>query len=345
MKKVSTLPLSLAIFRKHLEVHGSFEHYTGIVALHGLARLATETNDKGLLGDIREALMPFVKGEKKFKTNFLNYYCGGNASAWMIYRGYLPEATETVRFYAEEIMNDAPRDKEGILVHPERPADNAIWIDVAFAVTPFLLFAGLALEEEKYIEEAFQQTAKMSRAFLVKSTGLYIQAVNYRGKGHRSQDHWSRGNGWIALALSELVAHLPQDHPRRAEAVQLFQNHVRACAQYQNDAGLWHQEMTEPLSYVETSGSGLMLYALGVGLETGLIEMSERPRFEKGLRGLLAYINENYDVYHTCRGCLCPGDGTKLEYMARPPVLNDLHAFGPVVLAMGQAHLLGITEL
>jgi len=103
--------------------------------------------------------------------------------------------------------------------------------------------------------------------------------------------------------------------------------------------------MTEPTSYVETSGSGLMLYALGLGLEVGIINSSESMRFEKGIKGLLAYISEDTDIYHTCQGCLCPGQGTKLEYMATAPVLNDFHAFGPVILAMGQAHFLGIKNI
>jgi len=96
---------------------------------------------------------------------------------------------------------------------------------------------------------------------------------------------------------------------------------------------------------VETSGSALILYAFGAGLEAGVLNAAFRPAFEKGLSGLLRYISDDLDIYHTCRGCLCPGSGTKLEYMAMPPIVNDPHAFGPVVLAMGQAHLLGITEV
>ncbi len=346
MLSANTLDLAHAAFRKHKAVHGSYDSYRGIVTLHGMARLASETGDTQLLEEARTELMPYVRGERKFKSNFPNYFCGGNATAWLFYKGHLPEAKEAVRRYAEQIMNEAPRDPNGILCHPAKPEEYIIWIDVAFAVTPFLLFAGLALENDDYIEEAYQQTAKMVRTFYIPETGLLIQSHNMRGPGHRSQDHWSRGNGWAAYALCELATYLPEGHPRKADAVKLFTDHVAACAKFQNAQGLWHQEMTEhDFSYVETSGSGLMLYALGVGIASGMIGESEKARFEKGLKGMLTYINEDTDIFHTCMGCLSPGQGTKLDYMARPPVVNDSHAFGPVAFSMGQAHFLGIKNI
>lgn len=345
-------PLEIArrSFRKHREVHGTYNHYAGILSLEGFARLATLTPDAdlrpGLLTEIQTELAPYVRGERDFYVNFSNYLCGGNATAWMLYQGVLPEARETVARHVRETLDNSPRAASGIFCHPRHPGEDVIWIDVAFGVSPFLLFAGLALGDERCVEEACQQTAKMVDTFRVPETGLVNQSLNMRGPGHRSQDHWSRGNGWAALALCELAVYLPDDHPRKGEAVKRFTDHVSACAAFQDEQGLWHQEMTEmKQSYVETSGSGLMLYALGAGIAAGLVDKSERPRFERGLRGLSAYINEQNDIFHTCMGCLCPGGGTKLEYMAKAPVRNDLHAFGPVILAMGQAHLMGMEEI
>lgn len=346
MRTASTLTLALAAFHKHLEVHGDFNHYAGIVSLHGMTRLATSTGDERLIEEARRQLMPYVLGERDFYANFPNYLCGGNATAWMFYKGLLPEAETAVRKYADEILHDAARTPEGILTHPRLPGENVIWIDVAFAVTPFLLFAGLAMGEEAYIEEAFQQTHKMVEVFRDPENGLLHQSLNMRGPGHRSEDHWSRGNGWGALAMAELAAYLPAEHPHKEEAVAMYLNHIRACAAFPDKEGLWHQEMTDhDHSYAETSGTGLMLYALGLGIEAGIVADDERERFTHGLKGLLGYISEDTDIYHTCRGCLCPGQGTIIEYRATPPVRNDVHAFGPVVLAMGQGHQLGITQL
>lgn len=342
MQEADSLKLARAAFDRHRELCPELSHYTGIVSLHGLARLAVISGHDGLREKALIELKPFVAGQRQFRCNFPNYQCGGIGTAFLLWKGFLPEGRKTVRFHVDEILNDAPRDPGGILCHPRNPPRHLIWIDVAFAVTPFLLFAGLALEDEACLEEAFQQTSKMVADFRNPQTGLLHQCRNFRGPGLLSDDHWSRGNGWGAYALAEMALYLPETHPRRQSAVRLYLEHVEACGKVQNEEGLWHQEMTDPLSYVETSGSALMLYALGMGLEAGLVPASEQSRFQKGLAGLLPYITSEMDIHHTCRGCLCPGKGTKLDYMARPPAVNDPHAFGPVVLAFGQAAALGI---
>jgi unsaturated rhamnogalacturonyl hydrolase len=292
--------------------------------------------------------MPYVRGEREYYANFPHYFCGGNASAWLMYRGHLPEAEEPVRHYAEHLMTEQPRDSHGIYKHPAKPEEERIWIDVAFAVSPFLLFAGLYFDEPRYIQEAWEQTAKMTEALRCEETGLFYQCRGFLGPGKLSDDHWGRGNGWGAYALTELARYLPEEHPAKSDAIRLYRDHMEACARVQGENdGLWRQEMLEPTrAYVETSGSGLLLYAIGAGLEAGLLDADlHRPRFEKGLRNLVPYVTDNGDVFHCCKGCLCPGDGSKTAYRAMPPVYNDCHAFGPMVLAFGQANLLGFTSI
>jgi unsaturated rhamnogalacturonyl hydrolase len=345
MKTASPRSLAIAAFRKHREVFSNYDHYAGIVSLHGMARLAGESGDGALIDEIRGQVLPFVRGERQFAVNFPNYLCGGNAAAYLLWKGLLPEAEAAVRCYAQQILNDAPRDGDGVLSHPRFPGENRIWIDVAFTVTPFLLYAGRALNEPSYIDEAFQQVAKMIRVFRDPANGLLHQSRGFNGPGMLSEDHWSRGNGWGAYALTELACSLPAGHPHREEAVRFYRDHVAACANVQDEAGLWHQEMTVERSYVETSGSGLLLYALGAGIQAGILPSGKRDAFAKGLAGLLAYISADLDIYHTCRGCLCPGKGTPMDYMAHSPNVNDVHSFGPVVLAMGQAALMGIAQV
>lgn len=349
---ISSVDIARRAFHKHRAVH-SLAHYTGILSMHAYARLAHITADPAMLAEIRAILLDFMaRGEdfmdrsKRGRGSFSNYNCGGNATAFLYYLGHLPEAEATLRHYAEDTLHNARRDKDGIVSFPWREDPNLIWIDAAFGVTPFMLFCGLALNEEAWIEDAFQQTRKMFAVLRNPDNGLLHQARGFTAPGKVTEDHWSRGNGWGALAIAELVNYLPPGDPRRPEAESIFAEFCRACLQHQNEQGLWHQEMTnQQRSYVETSGSGLMLYMLGVGLEKGLLSTEARTAFEAGLRGFLDYIRADGSVYHTCRGNLSPGQGTMLDYRASPPVLNDNHAFGPVTLAFGQAARLGLHEL
>lgn len=212
---LNTFHTAALAFQKHADLH-PLAHYTGILSLHAYARLALISGNPAVLDDSRRHLLPLVRGELKFKANFTNYYCGGNGSAFLYWQGKLPEAEAALRQAAEDTLHNARRDEEGIFCMPGAEWDK-IWIDVAFAVTPFLLFTGLAFKEDVYIEEAFQQTRKMVRIFRNPDNNLLHQARGFTAPGVLSQDHWSRGNGWGILALAELVQYLPPTDPRRPE--------------------------------------------------------------------------------------------------------------------------------
>lgn len=342
------LKIALRAFDKHVETH-PLGHYTGIVSLHGLARLGVFLKERGgdesVLEKVRAHLAPFLAGKEDFRCNFPNYRVGGNGAAYLWWKGELPEADEaTFAPYIDELMTKAVRDRDGIYCMPAAPEAEKIWIDVAFAVTPFLLFCGLKLNRADYIDEAWAQTRKLVTRLLVAETGLVNQAINFRGEGHRSADHWSRGNGWAILALTELAQYFPESHPERSAVVAMYKNLVDACLRVQDPAsGLWHQEMSAPESYVETSGSGLILYALGAGIACGVLpDAHYREALAKGLRGMLAYIALDGSVHQTCVGCLSPADGSREAYIRHPHRLNDPHAFGPLTLAYGQAVGLGL---
>lgn len=330
----------------------NFADYTGILTLNALARLAIATDEptsrQRLINEARANYQPFLDGRAEFRMcNFQNYRCGGNGSAYLWWKGELPAANQShYQPFIEELITQAPRDSRGILCHPKSPEDGKVFIDIAFAVTPFLLYCGLALEREDLIHSAWVETRNFLEALTVPQTGLVNQAINYRGPGHRTQDHWSRGNGWAMHALSALVESMPDNHQDRAEVDERFVSFVDACLRYQDEEnGLWHQEMTDPNSFVETSGSGLILQGIGVGIAKGKLSDSHRTAFKRGLQGYLSYIAQDGSVHNTCVGCLSPGMGTKEDYINCRHRINDAHAFGPAILTLAQAQAIGIKHV
>ncbi len=329
---------------KHLASH-PLNHYAGILSLHGLIRLAQIKKSAKFAKAAKELLRPFYSGEVKSVGGVYSkmYCCGGNASAWLAQVGYAPEILAVLVSHADELMSSHPRDKHGIFGTLKAP--EKIWIDSAFAVCPFLVFTGNMTGEKKYYDEACLQMLEMDKLLRNKKTGLYQQSLNFAGPGKLSEDHWSRGNGWGALALAEMIAEMPKAHPKYAAIKKTYLELMEAIVRYQDEKGMWHQEMSEKESYVETSGTGLMLYAIGRGLETGILPQTYTESFLKGIKGCASYIAVDGSVFNTCTGCLCPGDGSKAAYMEKAHKMNDEHAFGPMVLAFGQAALLGIKTI
>jgi rhamnogalacturonyl hydrolase YesR len=321
-------------------------YYPGSLLVHGMAEYALLEPSGAALNSALAIIKKMQANEIRVHGNFISYEPGGSGAAYLAWLNKAPGLEEEVMQAAHMFFRDQKRTSEGLMTsrHAKEELDQ-IFIDVAFAVTPFLLYTGLKTGNQEYIDFAVFETLELFRILEDKSNGLLHQARGFTGKGILSEDNWSRGNGWGAFALAILVRDLPESHPLHSEVINLAKKYFGAVLKFQNKSGLWHQEMSEPASFTETSGSGLMLYGLGIMLERKVLPPKYRKNFIIGLRGLLDYIGPDGSVSHTSVGTLNPGKGTKQEYINRRWELNDAHAFGPVVLAFTQAIKLGILEI
>lgn len=320
--------------------------YPGTLLLQGMSELASHRADDALLKRTVALYKKFTTQEIKGRGSFISYEVGGSGAAFLRQRGLTSELDGQVAEAAKRMVEKQARSGEGLLVPSWVVAEkDQIFIDIAFAVTPYLLYAGLAEKNATYIDLAIFETLELFRILRDSKTGLLRQGRGFQVKGGISEDNWSRGNGWGAVGLAALVRDLPAAHPKRAEVEALARDFYAAVLRHQNPVGLWHQEMSDPFSYTETSGSGLLLYGLGVMLERGVVDQKHRADLVRGLAALPAYIAADGSVGHACIGCLCPGQGIKADYKTRPWAQNDAHAFGPIVLAYAQAVKLGIREI
>ncbi len=339
---MKTKDIALLALKRHTEV-ASLHHYAGLVTLQGLVNLAEGTGDKELIDRSVELLSPFFEGNVPRVCGVYDkmYQCGGGSSAQLLKCGFGPDILPVLVAKAEELVNSHPRDEHGIFRAPRGKSTDKIWIDTLFGVCPFLAIVGKLANRPEFIDEAVHQIVETDKILYNPANGLYHQSKGFAGPGLVSEDHWSRGNGWGALALIDVLVEIPENMVIR----DLYTRLMEACVKHQDDDGMWHQEMTIFRSYVETSGTGLILYAIGKGLEKGFLPESYREVFMNGLKGYLTYIGLDGSVFNTCKGCLCPGDGSIRAYMDHDWILNDTHAFGPVVLTFGQAHRIGIKEI
>ena len=340
---MNNIELAAKILSHYRErVNPEMTHYYGIIASMGLVGM-TEV-DSEYLPLLREVLEAFPDKVKHPRYNFPSYRVGGIAKARAVYDGFIEGRDGELREYAEELMT-AKRSADGVISMPWDGGEKKIWIDVATAATPFLLFAGLRLDERRYIDEAVFQTLTMYDIFRDETNQLLHQARGFCDGDETfmkiSDDHWSRGNGWGIYPLSMLCEFLPADHPEKPRCEAYFKAHAEALRSFISPRGLWRQEITSdrPESYDETSGSGLILAALATGIRLGLLNDSWKPIVENGLSALVAYsVGEDGNTSHSCPGCLCPGDGSVEAYLThRTSFKDEPHGAGPVILALVEA--------
>ena len=323
-------------------------HYAGTVYIQALAELYRGIGDERWMRQTCELLDRFASGELRGYGSFISYECGGSAvaeMAWMGFDKYKATALEA----AQRMFDTQPRNDDGVMLPPWPYLEgrNGLFIDPVFAVTPYLLYAGLAAGKQEWTDYAAWMTLKTFSDLRDHSSGLVHQAraINDLAPGQISQDCWSRGNGWGAMALAALMRDLPRDNTYYQDVCNLALSFFEAVLKYQDAEGLWHQEMTWPDSFTEISGSALLLYGLGAGIESGVLPRSWRPAFKKGIAGLVKYIDERGNVANTCSGCLAYRDGSKEAYASHDYYCNEKHAFGPVLLALGQALRMGLKKV
>ncbi len=322
------------------------EKYPGMLMLHGMSEMALvhPERQEELLGQTVALFQKYRTREIKGGGSFICYEAGGTGAALLHCKKVAGVLAEQVDDAARRMVRDQKRSTEGLLI-PHWATENQVFIDMAYAVTPFLLYSGLALDRPESVDLAVDETLELFRILEDEKTGLLHQARGFNRANDISEDNWSRGNGWGAFALAILVRDLPSQHPRRREVEQLAKSFFAAVLKHQDKDGMWHQEMSDETSYVETSGTGLLLYGLGIMIEKGLLDTQYKQNIERGLRGYLAYIDADGSVRHACKGCLCPGHGTKEDYKRQEWLPNDPHGFGPVVLAFTQGYRLGIVRI
>ena len=347
---VNTLKVAENVFDRYETKHNAISNYFGILAYYALAQVADASESKTLIKKCADYLELYPDNFEHPSYKFEAYRVGGIAKAWLFLKDYMPQTAEDLRKFADITM-DSPRSKEGILCHPV--FTERIWIDTVAFVTPFMLYIGQKLGVEKYIDYAVDLCFKSYDLFLDKTNGLLHQSKGFLSNPERlSSDHWSRGNGWGYFGLTELVQYLPEDSPYRNKAIELYIAHTDALLEHQTKRGLWRQEIPEELAWYESSGSGLILYGIGVGIRCGILKDKKYfQALKKGIDAIAKYcITKEYMTRMSCPGCLCPGDGaekgTPKAYLTEKfPQDDEPHSYGCIMLALVEVYKNGITQI
>ncbi len=323
-------------------------HYAGVCLYSGMADVVLACGDTQMEQRLTGIIDKLVSGEIDASGgSFICYNIGGQAVPYLVFNGY-GQYKAAVEANAADMWERQYRTADNLMTgntQKDRFRD-CIWIDCAFAVSTYLLYAGLSTGNQDYIEYAAFYALKLWEIFRDPATGLVFQARSYANlaDGEISTDHWSRGQGWLSMAFVSLLRDYPADGPRRKEIEAAAKDFYTAVLKYQDADGVWHQELPNFDSFVETSGTALLLAGIGQAVESGILPKCKKKAFLKGLGGLMAYVDPDGSIGHTCMGNLAPGKGTPADYEIRHFYFNERHAFGPVVLALTQAVRLGIEE-
>ena len=209
--------------------------------------------------------------------------------------------------------------------------DARYWIDDMYMITALQVQAYRATGEERYLD----RTALAMVAYLDKlqqPNGLFFHTPD-------SPLYWSRGNGWMAVGMAELLRSLPVEHPQRARILEGYRKMMASLLKYQGKDGLWRQLIDQPDFWPETSGTGMFTFAMITGVKNGWLDAETYgPAARQGWLALVGYLDPDANLREVCAGTpkafekVGSDPGKQRDfYRDRPRVLGDLHGQAPVL--------------
>ena len=314
----------------------------------GDARFAAYTAKRlGLLAELFPFYQSQLKADPKIRTPIGSVVDprslddSGSMCAAMIKArraGVAPGVQPMIDNYIRFISKVQFRLEDGTLAR-NRPFPDTLWLDDLYMSVPALAQMGKATGEAVYYDDAVKQILQFAGRMFLREKGLYMHGW-VKGMEVHPAFHWARANGWALMAKAELLEVLPEDHPGRAQVLDLLRAHIRGLAACQSGQGLWHQLLDRNDSYLETSASAMFAYCIARAINRGWIDrQAHLPMLHSAWNAVAARVNAQGQVEGTCIGT-----GLQFEptfYYYRPASVFAAHGYGPVLLAGAEMlHLL-----
>jgi unsaturated rhamnogalacturonyl hydrolase len=198
--------------------------------------------------------------------------------------------------------------------------DNVMMVDGMYMLHPFLAKCAYILNDPSLYDIATFQMLLLGTHVMATPKTLPKHAWDYTKtktwadpSTGESTDVWSRGTGWYMMALADVLTYLPASHANYAAILELFQRMASGVAANQDAAtGLWYQVVDKPTAsgnYLESSGSGMFVYAIKKGIDNGWLNSSVySPVCQNGWTGMQTKIATYTDNMPQIKG-FCPATG------------------------------------
>jgi len=244
-----------------------------------------------------------------------------------------PEIARGIAYF-QSMLNKSPKVADGTLArYKKRWKSNGIQIDDLYMISPYWVRKSRNNGKTEYLEKAIEETLNYYKYLWNPDTKL-LHCLWLEKKPEVRIPHWGRGNGWFVMAITDLLHFVPENYPKRAELLKIYNNVMSGLMARQNKDGLWHQVLDHPESYTETSCSGMFTYSLLLGSNKGWLPSSARNAGLKGWSGLQTKLTDKNQLKDVC---VATDMSAGVQYFfKRPRVTHDQHGIGPYLLAAAE---------
>ncbi len=228
-----------------------------------------------------------------------------------------------------------------------------LWLDGVYMAMPFLAHYSALFEAGASWPQVVHEFQVVREQLRDPATGLYFHAWDESKQMNwadpttgRSGFFWSRGIGWLGMALVDVLDRIPAERTDlRQPLLQMVNELAASLVLYQDaESGVWFQITDKPQAtgnYREASGSSMFVYFLAKALNKHYIS-AEMYR-DATLRAYQGLLNEfvlveadgtvNLVNMVQVAGLGAGRDGSYRYYMSEPLYRNDSKGTAPFILA------------
>lgn len=336
---------SNASFKKHSYVEWQ---YSNGATLWSILNFAGTTQNTVYEDFVKKCCDFNIRNYEKFKTQYfqLNEIHGYNHRLYRLQmlddssapalpylklytENKLTDADFILKKVEDFVVNKQTKLSDGTFCRPE-PWNESIWADDLFMSAPYLMMLGKSTGNPKYYDDAAFQVISYYKHLYDKKTGLCRHGwVNSPAKD--SIPYWSRANGWMIWATSEVLLNLPESHKDYKTIQNIFVAHVSGLLKWQNNDGFLHQLLNDPNSFTETSSTAMLTIALARGVNNGWLPKKYKKQALKSWNAVLSRIETDGNVKGICEGTSISAKSD--YYLNRRTMDHDPRGLGAVITA------------
>lgn len=302
--------------------------YPEVCTWYGALAFARVSGDKKLAGQLAERFEPLFGRQDTLVPipDHVDYAVFGSVPLELYMqtkdKRYLALGQRFADFQWGEPQGPRAKPESKVFYDKGYSWETRMWIDDMFMITALQAQAYRATGDVKYIDRAAKEMVLYLDS-LQKPNGLFYHApdVPY---------FWGRGDGWMAVGMSEVLRSLPGNSPYRARIMQGYKSMMASLLKHQAKDGMWRQLIDDTASWPETSCTGMFAAAIITGVKNGWLDKAVYgSAARKAWLSLITYINNNNDIREVCEGTNKKND--RQYYLDRKRNVGDLHGQAPVL--------------
>jgi unsaturated rhamnogalacturonyl hydrolase len=331
-------------------------HYEPGVALLALQQVWLKTGRPVYYDYIKRNMDEFVGPDGSLRTyrqeeHNLDQINQGKV-LFLLYETTGDERYKKTAFLLRDQLRSQPRTNEGGFWH-KQIYPHQMWLDGIYMASPFCAEFARRFNEPEGFDEAANQILTIAAHARDPGTGLLYHAWDESKRQKWADSHtgcsphfWGRALGWYAMALVDVLDHLPEEHAQRAPIVAILRTTMDAVVQVQDaDSGLWYQVLDQgdrPGNYLESSASCMFVYAIAKAVRRGYLDKRYAASAKKGYDGILAqFVTVDPEGLVNLDGiCAVAGlggkpyrDGSYEYYVSEKTIANEYKGVGSFVMA------------